>query len=258
MNAKQPPSTLTASRNTAVPAIVLRDRMLEWRDTHSAAAMLAFNALWRDLRPTIEDRLSDLSYKSALVEPHAYIAREIDPLLAQTFGGETDRLVNEARDDLATLTRCDIALDGTIDNTDDLEDRLTAAQDVLEGLVPLAGGIAMGAALPSFAVASGTAMFGLLATSTVSLPMLAVGLTVAGTGVAVGAIKTSTLHARVTKRMMARIDRHVAAAILSIDAIGDMGGNTGGDAPPILARILAAYQDTLNEVLARNDERTVA
>lgn len=46
-----------------------------------------------------------------------------------------------------------------------LEDRVSAAQDLLEGLAPLAGAIAMGAALPSFAVVSSTAMFGLIATS---------------------------------------------------------------------------------------------
>lgn len=128
-----------------------------------------------------------------------------------------------------------------------LEDRVSAAQDLLEGLAPLAGAIAMGAALPSFAVVSSTAMFGLIATSTISLPVLAAGLALAGTALGVGAVKTSALHTRLTKRMLAQINRHVVSAVLS--------GDLSADPLSILARILAAYHAVVDEVSSRSNRK---
>lgn len=237
----------SATTTSALQEIAVQNDLLSWRDTHTVAAIAAFNSLWRDLRPQIESKLADLGYKSALVEPAAYIVREIDPIIAGHFTDEAAKLLARASEDFADLSSSSLVVDSAMIGNEALEDRLFAAQDLLEGLAPLAGGIAMGAALPSFAVVSGTAMFGLVATSTISLPVLAVGLAMAGTAVGVGAVKTSALHSRLTKRMLARIDRHVVSAVLSVDL--------NADPLSILARILSAYHTVVDEVSSRSDER---
>lgn len=241
------PDKSAAIETLKLQEVAVQNDLLSWRDTHSVAAIAAFNSLWRDLRPQIESKLADLGYKSALVEPAAYIVREIDPIIARFFADEAEKLVAKASADLANIAASDLVVNGDMAGNEPLEDRLTAAKDVLEGLAPLAGGIAMGAALPSVAVVSGISMFGLVATSTISLPVLAAGLAVAGTAVGVGAIKTSALHAKLTKRMMARIDKHVASAVL----LGDLTA----DPLSILARILAAYHTVVDEVSSRSNRK---
>lgn len=214
-------------------AIAMRRNAIEWRDKHSLDAELELCRLWGEVRPLVAEIVEEVSWRSAVAEPNAFIKREIDPLLAAKFGPSLLQLLERARDDLEGIVEELPAMDRSIAESHGEEDHLEAATDVLTGLVPLAGGLVMGAALPSLAVVSGTAMFGLVATSTLSLPILFGGLAVTGAALAAGAVKTSDLHSLRTRRMLARIDSHVIQAILSREPIPDRMS--------VLARLREAY-----------------
>ena len=201
--------------------ITHRRTIIEWRDRHSLDAELALCRFWSDFRPQIVEVVEEVSWRSAIVEPKAFIRREIDPLLAAGFGPRVEQLLTSARNDLQSIADTVIELDGAIAASDGEEDHFEAATDVLTGLMPLAGGLVMGASLPSLAVVSGTAMFGLVATSTLSLPILFGGIAASGAALATGVVKTSDLHALRSRRMLARIDTHVRHAILSPEEDSD-------------------------------------
>lgn len=215
--------------------IAMRREILEWQDRHSLDAEVALGRLWSDLRPQIAERLEEISWRSAIANPNAFIRSEIDPILAEKFTPKVQRLIEIARDDLASSVENTLELDHSIEAIEEGEEHLQAATDVLTGLMPLAGGLIMGASLPSLAIASGTAMFGLVATSTISMPLLLGGLALSGAAIATGAVKTSKLHALRTRRMLARIDRHVHYAILSRD--------TEAERKSVLARLRNAYAE---------------
>lgn len=214
--------------------IDLRRRLLEWRDEHSSTAALELNRLWLDLKPTIAEKLAGVSWRSALTEPNGYIVREIDPLLAEHLEPKIADLTNAARQDMINLAKRHFELSPALSPSSDEEDHIVSAMAVLSSVAPLAGGLAMGVALPSFAVVSGTAAFGLIATSTVSLPIVVGGVAAAGTLLATGVVKTSKLHAYSTDRMMKRVESHVRRALLSNDQ--------SVSPPSVLRQLRDAYQ----------------
>ncbi len=216
-------------------SIELRRAVLEWRDKHTVLATLTLNRRWQDLKPAIETKLEQVPWKSAIAAPTKYIKNEIDPLLAAELAPLAAKLVKDAHDDLSSVIEQQIEVDPAMADRSTDEHHLETAVDLLESLVPLAGGLAMGAALPSMAVVSGTAAFGLVATSTVSVPILAGGLAIAGLAVATGAVKANQLYALRSSRMKARVASHVEQALLSVDM--------NAAHPSVLARIVGAYED---------------
>ena len=216
--------------------IVYRQRILDWRDRHSVAAMTSLNEAWRNLRPVVVNCVDRVGWIEALRSPNAFIRDQVDPEIAGHFAPIIANNVDLARTELKALFSKEWAVDTEIASTDDQEHHHDAALDVLKGVAPLAGGIAVGAALPSAAVLSGTALLGLVATSTVSMPVVFGGLALAGAGIATGAINTNGLREKAKKRMMARIDHHVARSLLD--------PKFDEKRPAVLARLLDSYKTT--------------
>ena len=224
--------------------IVHRRQVMEWRDRQSSAAMVSLNRAWRDLRPMIVELLDSVGWREALRSPNAFIRDRVDPQIVGYFEPIIAESVRTARTELEALLSKNLIIDAEVAGSTDGEDYYDAAVDVLKSVAPLAGGLVVGAAIPSMAVLSGTAMLGLVATSTISLPVVFGGLAVAGAGVATGAIKTSALRANAAKRMLARVDRHVARSLLQPELDERQ--------PAVLARLLHSYKTTAAVALGDN------
>lgn len=231
--------------NAARPhAIVHRQKIMEWRDRQSSAAMMSLNRAWRDFRPVIVEQLASVGWGEALRSPNAYIRDNVNPKIVAYFEPIIAENVRSARRELEALLCKDLIIDTKVAHSTDGEDFYEAALDVLKSVAPLAGGLAVGAAIPSMAVLSGTAMLGLVATSTISLPVVFGGLAVAGAGVATGAIKTSALRTNATKRMLAKVDRQVARSLLEPEMDERQ--------PAVLARLLHSYKTASAVALGDN------
>lgn len=223
--------------NAARPhAIVHRQQIMEWRDRQSSAAMVSLNRAWGDFRPVIVEQLASVGWGEALRSPNAFIRDCVDPKIVGYFEPIIAENILTARTELEALLSNDLIIDTKVAHSTDEEDYYEAALDLLKSVAPLAGGLAVGAAIPSMAVLSGTAMLGLVATSTISLPVVFGGLAVAGAGVATGAIKTSALRTNATERMLAKVDRHVARSLLDPEM--------DERKPAVLARLLHSYKTT--------------
>lgn len=215
--------------------IAYRQLIMKWRDRHSFAAMDALNKGWRDLRPVIAKQLDGIGWKDSLYAPNAFIRDQVDPTIIEYFEPIVADSVQAAKTELEEVFPDKWTVDTEIPPSADEESHLVAALDILKGVAPLAAGLAMGAAIPSMAVVSGTAVLGLVATSTISMPMVFGGLAIAGMGVATGAIKTSALRENAKKRMLARVDHHVARSLLDPELDEKHSA--------ILARLLESYRN---------------
>ena len=221
---------------TKTNAIVYRQKIIQWRDRHSFAAMTSLNRAWQDFRPLIVKQIEDVGLKEALASPNAFIRKQVDPKVSEYFTPLVADSIDAAKADLQTLFSQDFAINTEIASSDEGEEHFDAALDVLRGIAPLAGGIVVGAAIPSMAVVSGTTLFGVVATSSISLPVVFGGLAIAGAGVATGAINTSKVLDKARKRMLAKIDRHIAQSLLNPEF--------DEKRPAILARLLNSYKET--------------
>ena len=188
---------------------------MEWRDRHKLAATLTLARCWQDLKPSINERVEDIGWYDAAVSPSAFIEKEVDPLLVDSIGSAIERLIADAQDDLRQIGEHQLSVNATVAQVGAHINTFEDATEVLSGIAPLAGGLALGAALPSMAVVTGATAFGLVATSTVSVPILLGGLALAGGAVATGAVKTSQLRNYRSKSIRKRVESHVEQAILS-------------------------------------------
>ena len=188
---------------------------MEWRDRHKLAATLTLARCWQDLKPSINERVEDIGWYDAAVSPSAFIEKEVDPLLVDSIGSAIERLIADAQDDLRQIGEHQLSVNATVAQVGAHINTFEDATEVLSGIAPLAGGLALGAALPSMAVVTGATAFGLVATSTVSVPILLGGLALAGGAVATGVVKTSQLRDYRSKSIRKRVESHVEQAILS-------------------------------------------
>ena len=207
--------------------IAARREILDWRDRHETAVLIVLPRAWQDSRRRIEAKLEDIGWQELITAPDAFIGREIDPLIEGELGPVVRRLLAEAQAELGTVLEAQTAVDGM----PALADAGDAARDVLASLGPLVAGIGVAAALPTTAVVTGAAFFGLVATSAISVPVLLGGVALAGVGVATGAINTRDLRAKRLIRMRERVAAHVDEAVLSPDHAGSL-----------TARLLGAYR----------------
>lgn len=224
-------------------AIGARREILDWRDRHTIAATLTIARACQDVRPEIEEKLAAITWRSALTEPDAFIAREIDPLVAGAVNDAARRAIAAAQTDLNRLVAHRLAAQGELSGTPEKDDKSARTLDLIAGLAPLMGGIGVAAAVPGMAVITGAAFFGLVATATVSPPILVGGMALAGAGIATGVLQTSRIKDKRTARIRARVTAHVDAAVLS----------TAADqlAPSVLARLHHAITTAADTAIER-------
>ena len=112
--------------------------------------------------------------------------------------------------------------------------------DVAFAIGPLAGGAAAAAAVPLAAVTTTTAWFGLVATTTISWPIVVGGAAVAGAGIATGLLNTSRLWDKALVRLRDKVRAFVVRALID--------GKAGE--PSILDQIVTTLRATAEEAKA--------
>ena len=126
-------------------ALAARHAILEWRDRHESAVLIALPRAWQDGRRRIEAKLEEIGWQKLITAPDAFIAREIDPLIEREIGPVARHLIAEAQAELGAVLEAQTALGGV----PALADGGAATTDLFAGLGPLAAGIGVAAALPT-------------------------------------------------------------------------------------------------------------
>ena len=232
------------THQAALPAALARREILEWRDRHKLASTLGLARCWQDLRPSVNERIEDIGWYYAAVSPSAFIENNIDPLIIEGLSSTVEQLIGNAQDELRQIVEHQLSAIAAIGNVKPESNSLEDATEVLSSIAPLAGGLALGAALPGMAVVSGTAAFGLIATSTVSMPILLGGLALAGGAVATGVVKTSQLRSYRTRSIRKRIEDHVEQSVLATSAPAIPSA-----APSVLFQIHQALDEAADKAL---------
>ncbi|MFC3556054.1 hypothetical protein ACFOKI_01390 [Sphingomonas qilianensis] len=199
--------------NFAAAAIEGRRNVLEWRDRHLIATVVAINRACQDAWPIVEEKLSAITWRSVLTEADAYVTREIDPIIAEAVNPAAQRVIIQAQDELYRIVEHQLALKAILVGVPADADPLAGRLDMVIGLAPILGGIGLAAALPSAAVISGSVAFGLIATSAISAPILLSGIAIAGVGIATGVLQTSRIRENHTERLRTRIRQHMNTAV---------------------------------------------
>lgn len=231
-------------------ALVTRREILEWRDNHKLSANFILTRRWQDMKPQIEAKLEEITWYKAAVSPSDYITQEIDPILKAGIEESVAGIVKNAQSDLLSIMDHqlnEISSPGPVQKNNSTSEELT---EIFTSFAPLAGGLALGAAVPSMAVVSGSVAFGLVATSTVSMPILLGGLAVAGGAVATGVVKTSNLRRVRSARMMKRIKDHVDQAVFSLKRPGEVSRPIS-----LLLQIHDAIDSAVEVALGEIDDR---
>lgn len=229
--------------NLAASSIAERRSVLEWRDRHSMAAALALHRACQDAWPLIDARLAAVSWHSVLTETDAFVTREIDPIVAGAVNEAVQRLLRDAQSELNHIIEHHLEVEATLGETPVDANKLASELDLIAGLAPILGGVGVAAALPSFAVVSGAVMFGMVATSAISAPILLTGIVVAGAGLATGVLQTSRIKEKRTARMRVRVQSHIDSAVLDV--------TPESASPSLLARLTTAIQTAAAAALER-------
>lgn len=204
----------------------MRRQILEWCDRHKMDANLILARRWQDLKPVIAAKIEEIGWYEATVTHSGFLKEKINPMLIAGFQETVADIMARAQSDLQAVMDHrlnDIDAGDGADADDGFNERMA---ELFTSVAPLAGGLAVGAALPSVAVVSGTAVFGLVATSTVSVPILLGGLAVATGAIATGAFKTSQLRSKSAARTLKRVTKHVERSILSLERPDKAGDST--------------------------------
>lgn len=191
----------------------------------------------------IEEKLAAITWRSVLTESNAFIAREIDPLVAEAVNDAARGVIATAQGDLNRLVSHQLAAQSELSGIPGESDGLAGTADLIARLAPLMGGIGVAAVVPGMAIVTGAAFFGLVATATVSALILIGGMTIAGAGIATGVLQTSRIKDKRTARMRARVTVHIAAAVLSTAA--------DQTAPSVLARLHHAISSAADTAIER-------
>lgn len=232
------------AHQAAAAGPLARRNILDWRDRHKLASALALARCWQDMRPTVNERIEAIGWYDAAVTPSAFIEQEVDPLLVDGISSTVERLVKDAQDDLRKIVEHQLSVTASVAQVGAHTNTFEDATELLSGIAPLAGGLALGAALPSMAVVTGATAFGLVATSTVSVPILLGGLALAGGAIATGAVKTSQLRDYRSKSIRKRIETHVEQSVLSTSP-----PPTQSTAPSVLFQIHQALDEAASKAM---------
>jgi hypothetical protein len=208
-----------------------------WRDQHTLDAATILNDLAAHLACGFEKELEGATWKDRLVSPRSFIATRVAPAVRAAAEAVVVKIVDRANRDLQEIVAYQAVWSDIPHDVAVRDDSTAAIRDVAVAAGPLAGGAAVAVALPAMSVTTTTAFFGLVTTSVISWPVVAVGATVIGASLATGLLNGKRIQAKAEDRLRKNIHDYVVASLLK--------GQRGQ--PAILEQLTALFAQTAAE-----------
>ena len=194
--------------------LFVRHEIDVWRDDYTLMAASCLNDLAVDLIASFEDDLATASWKDGLVGQNAFIAKRVTPRIHERAGPLVEHIVQLANASLAGVVQHQAIWQYGPTDTPAGEGAFEGWKDVASAAVPLAGGVATAAALPTLAVTTTAAFFGLVTTTVVSWPVVVGGTALAGLAIATGVINTGKIWDKTEARLRNKVHDLVVATLL--------------------------------------------
>ena len=212
-----------------------------WRDDFTLLAAARLNGLAVDLIASFESDLATATWKDGLVGQSALLAKTVTPRIHEIAQPIVDQIIVRANEALASIVEYQ-AIWQYHRPTDvpGPEGALEGWKDIAVAAAPLAGGVATAAAIPTFAVTTSVAFFGLITTTVVSWPVLVGGTAAAGLAIATGVLNAGKIWDKAEARLRKKIHERVVATLL-----------IGEKQPAILEQIAEAFASTAKEAKKR-------
>ncbi len=185
----------------------------EWRDQYTLAAAATLNTFAVQWIESFEEELKTATWKDGLLAQNSFIATRIAPRLQTEAAQVLDHIVEGANRALQRIVEHQ-AVWQCEPSAPDVPDAFEGWQDVAVAAGPLAGGVVAAAALPTMAVTTSTAFFGLVTTTAISWPVVIGGGALAAIGVATGVLNTARIWDKTEARLRAKVRDHVVAVLL--------------------------------------------
>lgn len=207
-------SHMSAALN--VERIALRRFVLDWRDHWMIEAEIRLRRACEDARPAIAAAVATLPLMDLLLGRATFIEKSALPLAAGPADAEIKRIVEEAQTALSALIVHHHEVSTKVADAAAAKGMAPDQMIALgRGLAPIAAAVGIAAVLPGAAVMTNTAMLGLVTVSTVSMPVLALGIGGAAVLAATGAVNLADLRAGEERKLHERIDAAIEERILS-------------------------------------------
>jgi hypothetical protein len=198
--------------------VAFRRRVLDWRDHWSAQAETRLTGLCRDRAAGIGTWAASLP---TLQLAAARLGRVECPILAETMAdanGESAAIEADARHALTDIVVSHLQIEaraGRDGKASGLNGRDWAA--IGKGVGPLVAAGALLASLPTLATTTTVGMFGLIVTSSVSVPVLAAGAAGVGALGYFGVLKVGDLRSGQERRLVESIEAVIETRLLAHD-----------------------------------------
>lgn len=204
----------------------------DWREDFTLMAAATLNELATDLIVICEGELKEATWNDGFLGQSAFVSNRIIPLVQGAVGPVVEQIFSEANEALERLVQHQAAW--RHDSVVGVDERYStgAWQDVAVAAVPLAAGVTVAAALPTFAVTSSTAFFGLVTTTAISWPVALGGGAVAALAIGTGVLNTGRIWNKAEARLRTMVRNHVIATLLKGSA----------DQPSILEQVSSALE----------------
>ena len=211
-----------------------------WRDDFTLLAAASLNGLAVDLIASFESDLATATWKDGLVGQSAFLAKAVTPRIHELAQPIVDQIIMRANESLARIVEHQAIWQYRPTDVPDSEGALEGWKDIAVAAAPLAGGVATAAAIPTFAVTTSVAFFGLITTTVVSWPVLVGGTAAAGLAIATGVLNAGKIWDKAEARLRKNIHEQVVATLL-----------IGKKQPAILEQIAEAFAATAKEAKKR-------
>lgn len=214
-----------------------RHKVDDWREGWTLSAAATLNEVAAQLGRHVDDEVAKASYRDVLLAPGTIIATRIAPRVEEVALPIVTMLMGRANEGLREIVDHQAVWHERPDMAPVAPGPWEGAGDVIGAAVPLGGGAAIAMALPFAAISTKTALFGLVATTAVSWPVVVVGGAVAGTALLTGAVSGARLRDRFAGRLRLNARKHIATRLLTGSAKN----------PSLLQQVTACLTETAKQ-----------
>lgn len=226
--------------------ISLRRQIRDWRDHWTVEAEIQLRRLWAVRKVSLETQVKALSHKDlALVRTGYNPAPGVDDLVGAIVYA-ANALVAEADESLNEIVAHHLRIEAAAADAHggagfDIGQLVSLGKSA----APIAAAAGLGIALPGLATTTSAALFGLVTTTTVSVPILAAGIGGVAVLSALGVVSVSGLRADQERRLGEAITAELEARLF--DPL-QLGGE-----PSLLASLEAGFARAANDLLENFD-----
>lgn len=215
-------------------------RFDEWASDQTLLAARILNQAAADLILQAEEDIANASWKDGLFDQNAFILDRIAPRIREVAEPLAVMIIEEANVSLAALSDMKAIWSRNVEPAPTKGNSFHGFGDIAAAIVPLGAGTATAVAIPTAAVTTTTAFFGLVTTTAISWPVVIGGGAVASLGIATGLIESGKVWSKVAARLRRTTRDFIVAALLKGTA----------DHPSILDQLTAEFQSAASEARA--------